>query len=196
MPSDYFKLLDFKDKTRRTLRILRMAIVDYLHYYTLDFYPDVSGRPLILIIRKTHNLNIKQRYPHISEFINICREVTNETMYFPENLAKHDFEMNKPDLDATKYDPEFKAKKEKESVKQKTPKKLQSCLKTPMSRQTVGQQQQSDVQMQRDRTKSFNQEFGMKKHDDMMKKSGRSTPKEEETHPKLDQENDNKDESL
>lgn len=52
MPSEYFKLLDYKDKSKRTLRITRIVMIDYNNYYTIDYYPDIVGRPLLLIVKK------------------------------------------------------------------------------------------------------------------------------------------------
>ena len=43
MPSDYFKLLEHKDPTKRTLRVNRLVMIDFNHYYTLDYFPDVNG---------------------------------------------------------------------------------------------------------------------------------------------------------
>lgn len=55
MPSEYFKLLDFKDKSKRTLRISRIIMIDYNNYYTIDHYPDIVGRPILLIVKKGFN---------------------------------------------------------------------------------------------------------------------------------------------
>lgn len=43
MPSEYFKLLDHKDPTKKTLKVNRVVMIDYNMYYTLDFYPEVNG---------------------------------------------------------------------------------------------------------------------------------------------------------
>jgi hypothetical protein len=52
MPSDYFKMLEYKDPSKRTLRVNRLVMIDFNHYYTLDYFPDVNGQPLLLIVKK------------------------------------------------------------------------------------------------------------------------------------------------
>jgi hypothetical protein len=52
MPSEYFKLLDYKDASKRTIRVNRVVMIDFNHYYTIDYYPDVNGQPLLLIVKK------------------------------------------------------------------------------------------------------------------------------------------------
>jgi hypothetical protein len=52
MPSEYFKLLDFKDPMRRSLRVNRVVMIDFNFYYTIDYYPDIKGQPMILIVKK------------------------------------------------------------------------------------------------------------------------------------------------
>ena len=55
MPSEYFKLLDFKDKSKRTLRINRIVMIDFNNYYTMDYYPDLIGQPFLLIVKKGYS---------------------------------------------------------------------------------------------------------------------------------------------
>jgi hypothetical protein len=43
MPSEYFKLLDYKDPMRRSLRVKRIVMIDFNFYYTIDYYPDIKG---------------------------------------------------------------------------------------------------------------------------------------------------------
>jgi hypothetical protein len=43
MPSEYFKLLDLKDPSKRTLRVNRVVMIDFNFYYTIDYYPDIKG---------------------------------------------------------------------------------------------------------------------------------------------------------
>jgi hypothetical protein len=43
MPSEYFKLLDYKDPTKRSLRVNRIVMIDFNFYYTIDYYPDIKG---------------------------------------------------------------------------------------------------------------------------------------------------------
>lgn len=100
LPSEYFQLLDQKDPTMRSLRVNRLVMIDFNHYYTLDYYPDVPGQPLLLIVKKGYqrkNNPTKLKFPPIEKLVPIYREVTNEKEYFPENLARMDYEMPEKD---------------------------------------------------------------------------------------------------
>ena len=97
MPSEYFKLLDFKDHTKRTLRVNRVVMIDFNHYYTLDYYPDVNGQPLILIVKKGQYENTKRKFPPIEKIVPIFREISNEQMYFSEEMANMNWNMNEKD---------------------------------------------------------------------------------------------------
>ncbi len=83
MPSEYFKLLDYKDKRRRTLRVQRVVMIDFNHYYILDYYPDVVGQPLLLVVKKgiPSKTPKKLKFPSIEQIVPIFREVTNEPEY-------------------------------------------------------------------------------------------------------------------
>ena len=102
MPSDYFKLLDMKDPERRTLRVNRLVMIDYNHYYTLDYYPDINGAPCLLIVKKgTQPWKDKKNYESIESMLPIYREVTNEPEYAPENLSRINYVMNQKDKEET-----------------------------------------------------------------------------------------------
>jgi hypothetical protein len=99
MPTDYFKLLDFKDNNKRSLRVNRVVMIDFNHYYILDYYPDVHGQPLLLIVKKgvPGKNSQKIKYPPIEKIVPFYREVTNEPEYQIENMAKTDYEMPEKD---------------------------------------------------------------------------------------------------
>jgi hypothetical protein len=67
MPTEYFKLLDLKDRSRKSLRVQRVVMIDYNFYYILDYYPDVAGQPLLLVVKKggSSKTNKKMKFPPI-----------------------------------------------------------------------------------------------------------------------------------
>jgi len=83
MPSEYFKLLDLKDRSKKSLRVQRLVMIDYNHYYILDYYPDVQGQPLLLIVKKgvPGKTQKKMKFPTIEKIVPVFREVTNEPEY-------------------------------------------------------------------------------------------------------------------
>jgi hypothetical protein len=84
MPSEYFKLLDLKDPSKRTLRVNRIVMIDFHYYYTIDYFPDVKGQPLLLIVKKgvpLHEPQRKLKFPSIEKIVPIFREVSNEPEY-------------------------------------------------------------------------------------------------------------------
>ena len=98
MPSEYFKLLDFKDPMRRSLRVKRIVMIDFNFYYTIDYYPDIKGQPMILIVKKgSPDKNQKLKFDPIEKIVPIYREISNEANYYVDNMAKIDYEM--PDKD-------------------------------------------------------------------------------------------------
>lgn len=101
MPSEYFKLLDFKDPNSRTLRVNRIVMIDFNHYYTLDYYPDVNGKPLLLIVKKGGVAEKNKQFPPIDKILPIYREVTNEPSYLSEKMARLDYKMPHKDVEAT-----------------------------------------------------------------------------------------------
>lgn len=103
MPSEYFKLLDLKDPRMRTIRVNRIVMIDYNYYYTLDYYPDVKGQPLLLIVKKGVPLNepMKLKFPSIEKIVPIFREVSNEPEYSVSNMARVDYEMPEKDRQGT-----------------------------------------------------------------------------------------------
>ena len=100
MPSEYFKLLDLKDRNKKSLRVQRVVMIDY---NLLDFYPDVIGQPLLLIIKKgVPGKNTKKlKFPSIEQIVPIFREVTNEPEFMVESMAKVDYEMPEKDREGT-----------------------------------------------------------------------------------------------
>ena len=105
MPSEYFKLLDSKDPTRRSLRVNRVVLVDIGLSYTLDYFPDVNGKPLLLIVKKgTPFQDIKNaKWPPIDNLIPIYREVTNERPFFAENMALNSYVMGEFEKIGTEF---------------------------------------------------------------------------------------------
>lgn len=102
MPSDYFKLLDLKDPAKRTLRVNRVVMIDFNFYYTIDYYPDIKGQPMILIVKKGLPQNVQKiKYNPIDKIVPIFREISNETGYQVENMASIDFEMPQKDAIGT-----------------------------------------------------------------------------------------------
>jgi hypothetical protein len=98
MPSEYFKLLDYKDPLRRSLRVNRVVMIDFNFYYTIDYYPDIKGQPMILIVKKgSPEEDQKLKFNPIEKIVPIFREISNEAQYYLENMAKIDFEMPEKD---------------------------------------------------------------------------------------------------
>lgn len=120
MPSEYFKLLDLKDRNKKSLRVHRVVMIDFNHYYLLDYYPDVTGQPLLLIVKKglvTRNPK-KLKFPSIEQIVPIFREVTNEKEYMIESMARIDYEMPEKDREGTQL--EARRKSFSETTKQRT----------------------------------------------------------------------------
>lgn len=98
MPSEYFQLLDCKDPTKRSLRVNRVVWIEANYYYTLDYYPDVKGQPLLLIVKKGDSSTGQPVFTNmLGTLINKHREVTNEPEYSHEAMAALDYEMPEED---------------------------------------------------------------------------------------------------
>jgi hypothetical protein len=78
-------------------------MIDINHYYTLDYFPDVNGQPLLLIVKKGQQgpNQQKMKFPPIEKIVPIFREVSNEVEYSNEILASNDYEMPENDRVAT-----------------------------------------------------------------------------------------------
>lgn len=102
MPSEYFKLLDFKDPNKRSLRVNRIVMIDFNFYYTIDYYPDIKGQPIILIVKKgTVEKERGLKFNPIEKIVPIYREISNEPNYYVDFMAKNDYEMPEQDRLAT-----------------------------------------------------------------------------------------------
>ena len=96
-------------------------MIDYNHYYILDFYPDVIGQPLLLIIKKgVQGKNSKKlKFPSIEQIVPIFREVTNEPEFMVDSMAKIDYEMPEKDREGTQLAAKRDSFSANQSVKQR-----------------------------------------------------------------------------
>ena len=79
-------------------------MIDYNHYYILDYYPDVQGQPLLLVVKKggvPGKEHKKLKFPSIEKIVPIFREVTNEPEYQIYNMSSLDYEMPIKDREGT-----------------------------------------------------------------------------------------------
>lgn len=88
-----------KDPTKKTIRVSRVIMIDFNHYYTLDYYPDVIGQPLLLIVKKGYDKTkeLKMKFPPIEKIVPIFREVSNEPEYSTLVMSSKDYVMPEQD---------------------------------------------------------------------------------------------------
>jgi hypothetical protein len=92
---EYLQHLEHKSKDANTLVKKRLCVINKDAYYKIDYYPDIEGQPMLLLMQTTSDkLEEQIAFP---PFFEIYREVTDEKQYQAINMAMKDYKMDETD---------------------------------------------------------------------------------------------------